>query len=37
MNNELPNLGEAAYQVAVERDIKKIGKQLKEVYEEVLK
>ena len=37
MNNELPNLGETAYQVAVERDIKKIGKQLKEVYEEVLK
>ena len=37
MNNELPNLGEAAYKVAVERDIKKIGKQLKEVYEEVLK
>ncbi len=37
MNNELPNLGEKAYKVAEERDIKKIGKQLREVYEEVLK
>ncbi len=37
MNNELPNLGEEAYKVAEERDIKKIGKQLREVYEEVLK
>ena len=36
INKELPSLGEAAYKVAVERDIKRIGKQLKEVYEEVL-
>ena len=37
INQELPYLGEAAYKVAQERDIRKIGKQLKEVYEEVLK
>ena len=37
VNNELPSLEEEAYKVAKERDIKIIGKQLKEVYEEVLK
>ena len=37
MNHELPPVGEEAYKVAEERDIKKIGKQLREVYEEVLK
>ncbi|MBP5679381.1 MAG: glycosyltransferase family 4 protein [Bacilli bacterium] len=37
MTGELPPLGEAAYQVAVDRDIRKIGKQLRAVYEEVLK
>ena len=37
INHELPYLGEKAYQVAQERDIKKVGKQLREVYEEVLK
>ena len=31
------HLVEEAYKVAVERDIKTVGKQLKEVYEEVLK
>ena len=36
MNHELPPLGEAAYKVAEERDIRKIGKQLRAVYEEVL-
>ena len=37
INGELPSLGEEAYKVAQERDIKTIGKRLKEVYEEVLK
>jgi len=37
MNHELPYLGDEAYKVAQERDIKIIGKQLKAVYEEVLK
>ena len=37
MNKELPSLDKEAYKVAEERDIKKIGKQLKEVYKEVLK
>ena len=37
LNKELPYLGEEAYKVAEERDIKKIGKQLHEVYEEVMK
>ena len=36
LNKELPYLGEEAYKVALERDIKNVGKQLKEVYEEVL-
>ena len=36
LNNELPYLGEAAYKVAQERDIKIIGKQLHEVYDKVL-
>jgi len=37
INKELPSLGEEAYKVAIERDINKVGQQLKEVYEEVLK
>ena len=37
MNNELEDLTEEAYKVAAERDIKKIGLRLKEIYEEVLK
>ena len=37
LNNELPDLTEKAYEVAKERDLKNIGKQLKEVYEDVMK
>lgn len=37
INNELPDLTEEGYQVAVDRDIKKIGEKLKEIYEYVLK
>ena len=37
INKELPAVGKEAYQVAVERDIKKVGQQLKSIYEEVLK
>ena len=37
INRELPSVGEEAYKIALDRDIKKIGEQLKEVYEEVLK
>lgn len=33
LNNELPDLTKEAYKVAEERDIKKIGKKLKEIYE----
>lgn len=36
INHELPDLGEEAYKVAIERDIKEIGKQLREVYEKVM-
>ena len=36
LNNELPDLTEKAYEVAKERDIKEIGKQLKEVYDSLL-
>ena len=36
-DGRLPSLTEAAYKVALEKDIKKIGKQLKTVYEEVMK
>jgi len=36
INNELPYLGDEAYKVAQERDIKTVGKKLKEVYEELL-
>ena len=36
INKELPPLGEEAYKVAKERDIKIIGKELKQVYEDVL-
>ena len=37
LSGELPPTGEAAYQVALDRDIKSVGKQLHEVYDEVLK
>ena len=37
IEGELPYLGEEAYKVAVERDIKEVGKQLRKVYEDVLK
>ena len=37
IKGELPYLGEEAYKVAKERDIKMVGKQLKKVYEDVLK
>lgn len=37
INHELPYLGEEAYQVAQDRDIKIVGKKLREVYEEVLR
>jgi 1,2-diacylglycerol-3-alpha-glucose alpha-1,2-glucosyltransferase len=36
-DGKLPSLVDEAYKVAIERDIKTIGKQLKKVYEEVLK
>ena len=36
VTNKLPDLTEEAYKVAKERDIKTIGKKLKEVYESVL-
>ena len=36
INKELPSLGEESYKVAEERDIKKIGKQLKAIYESLL-
>ena len=36
INGDLPYLGEEAYKVATERDIKIIGKQLRKVYEEIL-
>ena len=36
LNKELPDLGEKAYKVAKDRDIQKIGKKLREVYEEVM-
>lgn len=37
ITGKLPKVGERAYKVAEERDIKKVGEQLKKVYEEVLK
>ena len=37
ITGNLPKVGERAYKVAEERDIKKVGEQLKKVYEEVLK
>lgn len=37
ITGKLPKVGENAYKVAEERDIKKVGEQLKKVYEEVLK
>lgn len=37
VNNELPDLTEAAYKVALDRDLRHIGLLLKDVYEEVLK
>ena len=37
LEGELPNLTEEGYKVALERDIKKIGKKLIEIYKDVLK
>ena len=37
ITGKLSKVGENAYKVAEERDIKKVGEQLKKVYEEVLK
>lgn len=37
LSGKLPSLTEEAYKVALERDLKNVGKQLKEVYEEVMK
>lgn len=37
IRKELPSLVEEGYKVAESRDIKKVGQQLKEVYEEVMK
>ena len=37
IEGKLPDLTEESYKVAEQRDIKNIGKQLKEVYEEVMK
>ena len=37
ITGNLPKVGERAYKVAEERDIKKVGEQLKKVYEDVLK
>ncbi len=37
MNNELPTLGECAYEVAKKRAIEEVGRNLKEVYENLLK
>ena len=37
ITGKLPKVGEKAYKVAEERDIKKVGEQLKQVYEDVLK
>ena len=37
LEGKLPSLAEKSYEVAVERDIKTIGKQLRSVYEEVMK
>ena len=37
ITGKLPKVGENAYKVAEERDIKKVGEQLKKVYEEVIK
>jgi len=36
LNNELPVLEEAGYKVALSRDVKKVGKELIEVYKKVL-
>lgn len=36
LNDKLPNLTKEGYKVAVSRDLKVVGKQLKEVYEKVL-
>lgn len=37
LNNELPDLTEEAYKVALNRDVKKVGTELIKVYEDVLK
>lgn len=37
LNNELPDLTEEGYKVALSRDVKKVGKELVAVYKEVMK
>ena len=37
LNNELPDLTEKAYSVAIERDLKNVGKDLKEIYTSLIK
>ena len=37
MEGKLPKIGKNAYKIAEERDIKRVGEQLKQVYEDVLK
>ena len=37
ITGKLPKVGKNAYKVAEERDIAKVGEQLKKVYEDVLK
>lgn len=37
LNNELPDLTGSAYEVAISRDVKKVGKELIEVYKSVMK
>lgn len=36
LNKELPSVANNSYEIALERDLKQIGKQLKKVYEELL-
>lgn len=37
LNKELPSVASKSYEVAKERDIKEVGKKLKEIYEEIMK
>ena len=36
LNKELPDLGEEAYKVALDRDIRKVGKELHDIYKKLL-